>query len=102
MSSRTTVIDITQNMELVNGQALDEPYVQELTHDDFGAEGIQLPLVVKKNHVFLMGDNRNDSYGSRYRGIGQVDERSILGKVPVFKNERKPLKSRLIRIIIGE
>ena len=76
----TVDIDFACGIVYVNGQALDEPYVQELTHDDFGAEGIQLPLVVKKNHVFLMGDNRNDSYDSRYRGIGQVDERCILGK----------------------
>ena len=52
----------------------------ELTYNDFGGEGITLPLVVEQNHVFLMGDNRNDSYDSRYRGIGQVDERCILGK----------------------
>ena len=76
----TVDIDFDRGIVYVNGQALDEPYVKELTYTDFGAEGTQLPLVVKKNHVFLMGDNRNDSYDSRYASIGQVDERCILGK----------------------
>ena len=74
-------IDFEQGIVYVNGQALDEPYINERTYNDFGSEGITLPMVVEQNHVFLMGDNRNDSYDSRYCGIGQVDERCILGKV---------------------
>ena len=73
-------IDFGRGIVYVNGQAMEEPYTKELTHNDFGGEGIEFPLVVKQDHVFLMGDNRNDSYDSRYRGIGQVDERCILGK----------------------
>lgn len=73
-------IDFERGIVYVNGQAMEEPYTKELTHNDFGGEGIEFPLVVKQDHVFLMGDNRNDSYDSRYRGIGQVDERCILGK----------------------
>lgn len=76
----TVDIDFERGIIYVNGQALDEPYIKELTYNDFGGEGIGFPLVVKQNHVFLMGDNRNDSYDSRYYGIGQVDERCILGK----------------------
>lgn len=76
----TVDIDFERGIVYVNGKALDEPYIKELTYNDFGGEGITFPLVVKQNHVFLMGDNRNDSYDSRYRGIGQVDERCILGK----------------------
>ena len=76
----TVDIDFERGIVYVNGLALDEPYIKELTYNDFGGEGITLPLVVEQNHVFLMGDNRNDSYDSRYRGIGQVDERCILGK----------------------
>lgn len=77
----TVNIDFAQGIVYVNGEALDEPYINEPTYNDFGANGVEFPLVVEKNHVFLMGDNRNDSYDSRYRAIGQVDERCILGKV---------------------
>ena len=77
----TVDIDFNSGVVYVNGLALEEPYVQEPTYNDFGAEGVAFPVTVEKDHVFLMGDNRNDSYDSRYSGIGQVDERDILGKV---------------------
>ena len=74
-------IDFDRGIVYVNGEALVEPYIQSPTYNHFGADSVGFPLVVEKGHVFLMGDNRNDSYDSRYRGIGQVDERCILGKV---------------------
>ena len=77
----TVDIDFTLGVVYVNGVALEEPYIQEPTLTDFGSEGMSFPLVVENDHVFLMGDNRNDSYDSRYRAIGQVDQRCILGKV---------------------
>lgn len=77
----TVDIDFDRGIVYVNGVALEEPYIQEPTHNHFGLEGMTYPLTVEKGHVFLMGDNRNDSSDSRYRLIGQVDERCILGKV---------------------
>ena len=77
----TVDIDFDRGIVYVNGQALVEPYIQSPTYNHFGGSGIGYPLVVEKGHVFLMGDNRNDSYDSRYGMIGQVDERCILGKV---------------------
>ena len=81
VEGNTVNIDFISGVVFVNGQALEETYILSPTHNDFGAEGISYPLTVKKCHVFLMGDNRNDSYDSRYSGIGQVDKRNILGKV---------------------
>ena len=76
----TVDIDFDKGIVYVNGEALSEPYIKEPTYREFAGNGVTFPMVVDKGHVFLMGDNRNDSYDSRYGAIGQVDERCILGK----------------------
>ena len=76
----TVNIDFESGAVYVNGELQTEDYIKEPTHRDFAENGIEFPVTVEKNHVFLMGDNRNDSYDSRYDIIGQVDQRCILGK----------------------
>lgn len=59
-----------------NGTALTEPYVKEpmlYTSDR---------IVVPENHVFVMGDNRNNSSDSRYIGPVPIDH--VLGTM-VYK-----------------
>jgi signal peptidase I len=38
------------------------------------------PLLVEKNCIFALGDNRNESKDSRHPDIGLIDKREILGK----------------------
>jgi len=57
-------------------KALDEPYTAEPTYT---YEGMDFPLTVPDNCLFLMGDNRNGSKDSRSTDIGCVDTRDILG-----------------------
>ena len=71
-------IDFEKGIVYVDDVALNEPYTKTPTNL---YEGVNFPLVVEKGHVFLLGDNRNDSNDSRSITIGQVDRREILGKV---------------------
>ena len=59
-------------------KALNEPYISTPTTNQ---EGIQFPLTVKENSVFVMGDNREGSKDSRDPSIGQIDNREVIGKV---------------------
>lgn len=62
----------------VDGEKLDEPYILEpmiRTIDYYK------PVTVKEGHVFVMGDNRNNSSDSRDNRIGQIREEYIMGKV---------------------
>lgn len=74
-------IDFGTGAVSVNGEILEEEYTSEPTYRDFGSMGVEFPLVVEPGCVFLLGDNRNVSYDSRYEPIGQVDTRCILGRV---------------------
>ena len=56
---------------------MDEPYTLTPTNMQ---EGLEFPIIVDENCVFVMGDNRNDSKDSRSSEIGQIDCREILGK----------------------
>ena len=74
-------VDINENGEvLVDGKVLSEPYIAELI--DEGHRGnMDYPLTVPEGTVFVMGDNRNHSTGSRFLEVGFVEEGEILGRV---------------------
>ncbi len=63
--------------DLGNMTELDEPYIKNLTTRRWDVE---FPLYVTEGHIFVMGDNREDSLDSRSSSIGLIDERYILGK----------------------
>ena len=66
--------------DLSNMVELIEPYAKEPTNLKYDVE---FPVYVKKGHVFVLGDNRNNSTDSRSSSIGDsglIDERYILGK----------------------
>ncbi len=74
---QTVDIDFITGVVYVDGVPLNEPYTRTPTNL---YEGIDFPVVVEEDHVFVMGDNRNDSKDSRSPEIGQIDLREILGK----------------------
>jgi len=59
---------------------LEEPYVKDEAYIDRGYQYTQ--GVVPEGHVFVMGDNRNDSYDSRE--LGYIPLSDIIGEA-VFR-----------------
>jgi len=74
---QTVDIDFDQGIVYVDGQALQEDYTHNLTTRE---EGMQFPLVVEDDCIFVLGDNRGVSLDSRSPEIGQIDKREVLGK----------------------
>lgn len=71
-------VDLREGKVYVDGQELDEPYYKGETHSIDSS--VEYPVVVKEDHVFVMGDNRGHSLDSRSSQLGQVDEEAVLGK----------------------
>ena len=76
----TVEIDFDGWTVSVNDNVIEESYV---TKADTAMErgNIAFPLTVPQGCVFVLGDNRNASWDSRYSAVGCVDTRAILGKV---------------------
>lgn len=80
------VIESRHKVIYVNGQPVKEPYIQHTDNstrpagieprDNFG------PYIVPKGKYFMMGDNRDQSYDSRYWGY--VDLKEIRGKALII------------------
>ncbi len=62
----------------VNGEMLDEPYVQEKA---LGECDIEFPYQVPDERVFVMGDHRLTSIDSRSTTVGCIADEYIIGKV---------------------
>lgn len=77
VGGQTVDIDFHSGVVYVDGEALEEDYINDRT---YAYEGTDFPLTVEQGSVLLMGDNRNMSTDSRDPRIGTVDERFLIGK----------------------
>ena len=73
------IIDISKDgVVYLNGEPLDEPYVNELA---LGECDIEMPYQVPDTRVFVMGDHRSVSIDSRSTTVGCIASEYIIGKV---------------------
>lgn len=70
-------IDFDRGIVYVNGEAVEEDYIDVLTTTKIDFIG---PQTVPENCLFVLGDNRNASTDSRDKRIGMVDKRLVIGK----------------------
>jgi signal peptidase I len=70
-------VAIRDGAVFVDGARLDEPYLGA-TATRWPGRGDDYELVVPEGHIFVMGDNRNNSTDSR--SFGPVDEGAIIGR----------------------
>jgi len=79
-------VDIKDGYVFVDGKRLDEPYTKDYNFDPASTTDlydVAFPLVVQKDCIFVLGDNRHESLDSRSALIGQngqIHVKYVLGK----------------------
>ena len=82
-------VEIVENSLYINGEQIDESYLEDYHVMDFG------PVLIPDDHIFVLGDNRGNSMDSRDPSVGYVSLESVKGKaVLVFW---PPVNGRLLR-----
>ncbi len=71
------VVEIKDGKCYVNSEEIDSKYVFD-TIEEYG--NITYPFTVPDGHYFVLGDNRNNSYDSRYEAVGTVKREDITGR----------------------
>ncbi len=72
-------LDIKDGYVYLNGNKLEEDYIKGQT---FERSDFSYPIIIPENHVFVLGDNRENSLDSRI--IGLIEHDQVKGKV-VFR-----------------
>ena len=74
------VVEIRSKQVYINGKPLDEPYAvfKDPSRNDRRPRDVMGPVEIPIHHYFVMGDNRDRSYDSRYWGL--LPRERIIGR----------------------
>ena len=80
VGDQTVRIDYDEGKVYVDGEALDEPYINEPMRQPGNSRMSVNEITVPEGSVYVLGDNRNNSTDSRHEDLGVIDNRYILGE----------------------
>lgn len=70
------ILEIKNGILYLNDEPLEEPYIKEPIYGNYG------PTTVPEGHIFVMGDNRNNSNDSRY--IHPIPYENLVGRAELI------------------
>lgn len=79
LEGQVVEFDYDTGSVIVDGEVYDEDYILEPI-DALHFGNMTYPFTVPEDHIFALGDNRNNSSDSRLTSVGAVSEESIIGK----------------------
>lgn len=71
-------IQITSGSIYIDNDLLNEYYIESFGKDNFHKR------IIPENYYFVLGDNRKISIDSRYKEVGFINKKHIIGKI-IFK-----------------
>lgn len=67
-------VELKKGKVFINDKLLDEPFEKYPSEDNFG------PIIIPENEFFLLGDNRSESFDSRFWKPSTIKRENIFGK----------------------